>query len=130
MISSWSLADAIRYFYYFLKTVGWCPYPVEWLRYNAFLVLYPIGMFSEIGLALNALYVQLQEYMEHKREKMKAIENNEQPPAKPKSRHRLASVHNLLLIGYVLLAFYSFPKMFQHMLQQREKFYAKKAAAK
>lgn len=47
----WSLSEIIRYLYYFLKYLPL----VEWLRYTAFLVLYPIGFGCEALLAQKSI---------------------------------------------------------------------------
>ncbi|VAI61701.1 unnamed protein product [Triticum turgidum subsp. durum] len=46
-----SFPEVIRYPYYRMKeTFGFAHFWLLWLRYNMFLVLYPIGMLSEVGL--------------------------------------------------------------------------------
>lgn len=48
---TWSVAEIVRYGFYFLKLIKTerdIPYWVTWLRYTAFLVLYPAGLFSEL----------------------------------------------------------------------------------
>ncbi|XP_057836164.2 uncharacterized protein LOC131046438 isoform X4 [Cryptomeria japonica] len=40
---SWSLSEVIRYPQYALNTIELCPGWLTWLRYSAFIVLYPIG---------------------------------------------------------------------------------------
>ena len=43
VLIAWSLADTNRYLYYIVKN------PLTtWLRYNAFLILYPIGIYGEM----------------------------------------------------------------------------------
>merc|ERR1719491_829588 len=44
----WSMAEVIRYPFYICKLLGVRWTPIEWLRYNAFLVLYPIGFGAEM----------------------------------------------------------------------------------
>ncbi|KAM3224463.1 hypothetical protein ACQJBY_057687 [Aegilops geniculata] len=52
----WSFPEVIRYPYYGMKeTFGFAHFWLLWLRYNMFLILYPIGMLSEVGL----IYVTL-----------------------------------------------------------------------
>mmetsp|Transcript_4354 Transcript_4354/g.5042 ORF Transcript_4354/g.5042 Transcript_4354/m.5042 type:complete len:120 (+) Transcript_4354:327-686(+) len=48
MIIAWCCAEIIRYTFYAVKEleVG-IPYPLLWLRYTAFVVLYPLGISSE-----------------------------------------------------------------------------------
>lgn len=45
---AWSITEIIRYGFYLLKlTRSDVPYQLTWLRYTAFYVLYPAGLFSE-----------------------------------------------------------------------------------
>jgi very-long-chain (3R)-3-hydroxyacyl-CoA dehydratase len=57
MIAAWSVADIIRYLFYTLTTLGKVPAWLTWLRYSAFLVLYPIGISGEMGCMYNAIAV-------------------------------------------------------------------------
>mmetsp|Transcript_6572 Transcript_6572/g.19925 ORF Transcript_6572/g.19925 Transcript_6572/m.19925 type:complete len:220 (-) Transcript_6572:1100-1759(-) len=43
----WALIELVRYPYYLLTLLGKCPRWLEWLRYSAFVPLYPIGMALE-----------------------------------------------------------------------------------
>jgi very-long-chain (3R)-3-hydroxyacyl-CoA dehydratase len=45
---AWSMAEVIRYPFYGLSVINSCPGPLLWLRYSAFIVLYPIGILSEV----------------------------------------------------------------------------------
>lgn len=40
----------IRYLYYALKEAGLNPYFSLWLRYNSFIVLYPLGVAAECAM--------------------------------------------------------------------------------
>ena len=46
-MAAWSLADLIRFIYYFFKELNRDIYVFKWLRYSAFIVLYPVGIFHE-----------------------------------------------------------------------------------
>jgi len=48
MVLSWSITEVVRYTFYFLALLGNVPYPVFWLRYSLFMVLYPTGITGEI----------------------------------------------------------------------------------
>jgi len=55
MIISWSLVEVVRYaFYVFTLTRGKVPYPLFWLRYSLFYVLYPSGITGELSVFLAA----------------------------------------------------------------------------
>ena len=45
---AWSLADAIRFLYYYCAAESKPNYLVKWLRYSAFIPLYPLGFSHEI----------------------------------------------------------------------------------
>ena len=46
----------IRYSYYFIREVyGSNPYVSTWLRYSGFVVLYPVGVASELACCFMAL---------------------------------------------------------------------------
>ena len=61
LLVAWSLSEVIRYPFYAWSTlklygaVGEAPFVMAWLRYSGFLVLYPMGVLSEIALSLLAL---------------------------------------------------------------------------
>ncbi|KAK9144998.1 hypothetical protein Sjap_005073 [Stephania japonica] len=53
---AWSLGELIRYSNYALNSVGTSPYWLTYLRYTAFIILYPIGMaLGEMWLMYQAL---------------------------------------------------------------------------
>lgn len=51
LILAWSLADAIRFYYYSFENPS---YISKWLRYSAFIILYPIGFCMEFLTIQNA----------------------------------------------------------------------------
>ncbi|KAL2017130.1 hypothetical protein VTK56DRAFT_2552 [Thermocarpiscus australiensis] len=55
MLGAWSMTEVIRYSYFALKQVEAVPGWLHWLRYSAFLVLYPVGISSEVAMTLQAL---------------------------------------------------------------------------
>ena len=44
---AWSLIENVRYPFYFLQTIGYCPKWLLWLRYTAWIPLYPLGIITE-----------------------------------------------------------------------------------
>ncbi|KAK2643163.1 hypothetical protein Ddye_024926 [Dipteronia dyeriana] len=53
---AWSLSEVIRYPYYALNCIGNCPSWITYLRYTAFIILYPIGLVpGEMWLMYEAL---------------------------------------------------------------------------
>ncbi|KAK6136735.1 hypothetical protein DH2020_006804 [Rehmannia glutinosa] len=56
LVISWSITEIIRYsFFGFKEAFGFAPSWLLWLRYSTFLLLYPAGITSEVGLIYNAL---------------------------------------------------------------------------
>lgn len=54
--AAWSLSEVIRYPQYALNALGLCPRWLTWLRYSAFIPLYPIGaLCGEVLLLYQAL---------------------------------------------------------------------------
>uniref|UniRef100_M1BBN0 Very-long-chain (3R)-3-hydroxyacyl-CoA dehydratase n=2 Tax=Solanum tuberosum TaxID=4113 RepID=M1BBN0_SOLTU len=56
LVISWSITEIIRYSFFGIREAfGSAPSWLLWLRYSTFLLLYPIGITSEVGLTYNAL---------------------------------------------------------------------------
>jgi very-long-chain (3R)-3-hydroxyacyl-CoA dehydratase len=47
--TSWSLVEVPRYLFYAVNLMGAVPYPLFWLRYSLFAILYPTGITGELG---------------------------------------------------------------------------------
>ncbi|KAL9650262.1 hypothetical protein ABK040_014917 [Willaertia magna] len=52
LMFAWCTTEVIRYSFYALKLYDICPYFLTWLRYSTFIVLYPLGVSSEIALTV------------------------------------------------------------------------------
>ncbi|KAG6702696.1 hypothetical protein I3842_07G048200 [Carya illinoinensis] len=56
LVISWSITEIIRYSFFGMKeALGFAPSWLLWLRYSSFLLLYPTGITSEVGLIYVAL---------------------------------------------------------------------------
>ncbi|WVZ72272.1 hypothetical protein U9M48_020760 [Paspalum notatum var. saurae] len=56
LVLSWSITEVIRYPFFGLREAfGITPSWLLWLRYSTFIVLYPIGLISEVGLIFTAM---------------------------------------------------------------------------
>ncbi|KAG9240706.1 tyrosine phosphatase-like protein [Calycina marina] len=55
LIIAWSTGEVIRYLYFSLLLSGVVPKFITWLRYSAFVLIYPIGIGSEMWLILQAI---------------------------------------------------------------------------
>ncbi|KAL7323381.1 hypothetical protein PS15p_211295 [Mucor circinelloides] len=95
MVIAWSIAECVRYvFYVFHLSGGEVPSLVMWARYNFFLVLYPVGVFSEMMMVYQAL-----------------------PYAKA-----ISPLYFYGLIAVALIYIPGFPVLFSHMLTQRKRY--------
>jgi very-long-chain (3R)-3-hydroxyacyl-CoA dehydratase len=47
--TSWALVEVPRYLFYAVNLMGPVPYPLFWLRYSLFAILYPTGITGELG---------------------------------------------------------------------------------
>ncbi|KAF2396778.1 PTPLA-domain-containing protein [Trichodelitschia bisporula] len=55
MLVAWSVTEVVRYSYFVFFLTGRVPGVLSWLRYNAFFVLYPLGISSEVWLVYQAI---------------------------------------------------------------------------
>jgi very-long-chain (3R)-3-hydroxyacyl-CoA dehydratase len=55
MVLAWSITEVIRYPFYAFSLLGFEPYPLLWLRYTTFWILYPLGATSEAILIYSTL---------------------------------------------------------------------------
>ncbi|KAK3692215.1 tyrosine phosphatase-like protein [Podospora appendiculata] len=96
MLGAWATTEVIRYTYFALKQFdGGVPAWLHWLRYSAFLVLYPIGISSEVAMIVKALV----------------------GPASS-----LAAWYPWALIGILLSYIPGSVVLYSHMLKQRRKY--------
>ncbi|CAL9059419.1 unnamed protein product, partial [Musa banksii] len=63
LVISWSITEIIRYSFFGMKEAfGFAPSWLLWLRYSTFLILYPTGITSEVGLICVAVpYIKASE---------------------------------------------------------------------
>ena len=55
MLGAWALGELVRYPWYALTVLGACPRALTWLRYTAFIPLYPVGFLGEMVCIVRAL---------------------------------------------------------------------------
>lgn len=94
MLLAWSFTEVVRYMYFTLEQMGSNLYPLLWLRYSGFLVLYPVGIASELAELVLAF--------------MEAAKSHDYIPG--------------VIIVVVVLAYVpGSPKLYGHMRTQRRK---------
>ncbi len=89
---AWGITEIVRYGFYYTNLIEKPSAILLILRYTLFLMLYPAGVFGEALVIFS--YLSWQGY---------------------------TSLLSLIILGIFLSYFYFFPKMFNHMLVQREK---------
>mmetsp|Transcript_36362 Transcript_36362/g.37033 ORF Transcript_36362/g.37033 Transcript_36362/m.37033 type:complete len:231 (+) Transcript_36362:114-806(+) len=114
--TSWALVEVPRYLFYGLNLLDTVPYPLFWLRYSLFAVLYPTGITGEVGCMYHAgrflqdskLYVWGKPFLDVPNIQISMIENLE--------------VSLLLLIIIVAVTYIpGSPVMYGHMVKTRKK---------
>jgi very-long-chain (3R)-3-hydroxyacyl-CoA dehydratase len=55
LLTAWCLSEVLRYGFFAFKEAGLQPFFMLWLRYSAFIVLYPLGVGSELAMVALAL---------------------------------------------------------------------------
>ena len=63
LLLAWGVTEVIRYAFYATKELNCTPYFLTWLRYTTFIVLYPIGVSSELAMVWLALPIIRQQQL-------------------------------------------------------------------
>ncbi|KMZ70366.1 hydroxyacyl-CoA dehydratase [Zostera marina] len=115
LIISWSLTEIIRYSFFGTKeALGFAPSWLLWLRYSTFMILYPSGITSEVGLIYTALPF---------------IKASEKYCIRMPNKWNFS--FDYFYTAILVLGFYvpGSPHMYQYMLGQRKKALAKSKKA-
>ncbi|CCH60099.1 hypothetical protein TBLA_0C02950 [Henningerozyma blattae CBS 6284] len=96
LLSAWSITEIVRYLFYFfsLTSENGVPKILIFLRYNLFLVLYPVGVASELFIIYSAL---------------------------PIAETKCSVYYKYFLIFSILTYLPGLPMLYGHMLAQRKK---------
>lgn len=96
LLTAWSITEVVRYLFYFYSLCAkeGPPAPLTFLRYNLFLILYPLGVSSELLIIYSAL---------------------------PLAESTYGPIYKWCLIASMLAYIPGFPVLFSHMLVQRKK---------
>ena len=105
----WSFAEIIRYGAYLYQNFGLLPKPILWIRYSAFIILYPIGVFSEL-MTLKDAYGKICECCPR-------VFSYEMPNEYNISFDYLYFIWIGVIPGYII----GFPFLYSYMLAQRKK---------
>lgn len=101
--TSWALVEVPRYAFYAMNLLGSVPYPLFWLRYSLFAVLYPTGITGELG----CMYYSLVD-LKGEAESLQEI---------PFDKFFLMILTGLVILTYIPGS----PTMYKHMLKTRRK---------
>ncbi|EDQ87551.1 uncharacterized protein MONBRDRAFT_37825 [Monosiga brevicollis MX1] len=122
MTFAWAVTEVVRYNWYWTKLLlGDAPGFLTWCRYSFFVVLYPLGVASEIACILQAIG-----YYD-------ALAEEQRVPDDDETAQFLARV--ALTFNYTIMAFLSlypivFPGLYMHVWAQRRKVFGKRRPAR
>jgi very-long-chain (3R)-3-hydroxyacyl-CoA dehydratase len=111
-VISWALVEIPRYLFYAFHLLGSVPYPLLWLRYSLFAVLYPSGITGELWCVLAAL--------------PKVRQSDAWSIEMPNQLNFECRLY-WLVVAVLILYVPGSPFMYLHMVQQRKKTLGKKA---
>jgi very-long-chain (3R)-3-hydroxyacyl-CoA dehydratase len=115
LVISWSLTEIIRYSFFGMKeALGFTPSWLLWLRYSTFLLLYPTGITSEVGL----IYIALP-----------YIKASEKYCLRMPNKSNFSFDYYFASIGVLGIYVPGSPHMYTYMLGQRKKALSKLKAA-
>ncbi|MES1915169.1 MAG: hypothetical protein MHM6MM_007152 [Cercozoa sp. M6MM] len=107
MVLAWSLVECIRYPYYALSLLQAVPSALTWLRYSAFIVLYPLGIASEISCIFASV---------------PSLQKSQTWSVSMPNKYNLPLQWSSVVVAISLLYLPGSPVMFGHMLRQRGKY--------
>ena len=105
LLLCWGVTEVVRYSFYFFKLLGEVPRLVVWARYTLFIVLYPLGVSSELWCAYSGFG--------------HLVESGAFSYRMPNPYNvawDFSVVQILFFLGYVP----GFPKLYLYMLKQRK----------
>ena len=105
LLLCWGITEVVRYSFYFFKLLGTVPRAIVWARYTFFIVLYPLGVSSELWCAYSGF--------EH------LVKSGAYSVAMPNAYNialHFPSIQVMFFLGYVP----GFPMLYQYMLKQRK----------
>ncbi|KAF0980008.1 hypothetical protein FDP41_001161 [Naegleria fowleri] len=106
LLVAWCVTEVIRYSFYALKLYDICPYIIVWLRYTTFIVLYPLGVSSELALT----YFRL-----------KYVRENRPYSLEMPNPYNM-SFDSYIFVWIVMLSYLpGFPQLYLYMFTQRKK---------
>jgi len=106
LLLAWTITEIIRYSYYVLN-IGKIPaYPLLWLRYTLFIILYPIGVSGELMCIFRAL---------------KPVAESGLYSLRMPNKYNFAFDYQYALVIVMMSYVPVFPQLYMHMFTQRRK---------
>lgn len=105
----WSMAEVVRYSHYIAMHFKKTPKSLLWARYSGFIILYPVGVFSELRVLYDA-YPVIEKCCPR-------VFSFEMPNEWNFSFDYLYMIWMLTVPGYV----FGFPFLYSYMLNQRKR---------
>lgn len=110
LLAAWSVTEIIRYSFFAVKELGYNPFPLLWLRYTTFIVLYPLGVASELTMVYLAL---------------PHIRTSRKWSIHLPNTVNFAFDYYYFCLFAVVVYIPGFPMLYSHMLKQRKKVLSK-----
>ena len=109
LLFAWGITEIVRYSFYGLKLLGREIPLLTWLRYSLFLVLYPLGVASELGCVRSVVY------------NLPYWSNDQVASSAFVKTLGVANAKLAVTVLYYFVYVPFFPMLFGHMLAQRKK---------
>lgn len=106
LVVAWSISEVIRYGFFAFKELGQDLYVMKWLRYTGFIVLYPVGVASELAMIYLAL---------------PAIRSSRMWSFDMPNAYNMAFDYHIMCCISMFIYVPGFPHMYFYMLSQRKK---------
>eukprot|EP00735_Rhodelphis_limneticus_P009455 TRINITY_DN2759_c0_g1::TRINITY_DN2759_c0_g1_i1::g.27403::m.27403 TRINITY_DN2759_c0_g1::TRINITY_DN2759_c0_g1_i1::g.27403 ORF type:complete len:231 (+),score=54.88,sp/Q8VZB2/HACD_ARATH/38.32/8e-39,PTPLA/PF04387.9/2.8e-49 TRINITY_DN2759_c0_g1_i1:46-693(+) len=107
LFAVWAFAEIIRYPYYAFSLLKIMPYPLLWLRYTQFIIMYPLGFIAEVGVIYAAFpHIMAGHFLDVS-----------MPNALNFAFHFGTFLVPYCILGYLIGA----PSLYKYMLSQRRK---------
>jgi very-long-chain (3R)-3-hydroxyacyl-CoA dehydratase len=89
---AWGITELVRYSFYFLSLFDIQPYPLVWMRYSFFIILYPLGVTGEWMIIISPLVAS----------------------------HFAFSAYEVFVVFLAVSYLYYFPVLYKYMWKQRK----------
>ena len=106
LLFAWGITEIVRYSFFAFKEAGLQPFSLLWMRYSGFIVLYPLGVASELAMVVLAF-----PYLKKNRTWCLDMPN----------KFNFGFEYWIACLGIVAAYLPGFPQLYLYMLAQRKK---------